>query len=133
MKKPKAAFICVHNSYRLQMVEAISKVFAGDVYDAYSAGTKTKNKINQDAFKIIKEIYHVDMESSQYSKLIDKLPPVEIVITIGCNVDYPWLPSRHREDWGLDDPTGQSKAEFIKTVKIIEAKVLDLKEKIKFI
>jgi len=130
MYKPKVAFICVHNSCRSQMAEAISKILAEDIYEAYSAGTETKDKINQDAVNIIKEIYSVNMEESQSSKLIDKLPPVDIVITMGCNVDCPWLPNRHREDWGLDDPSGLSKEEFIKTAKMIEEKVLDLKERI---
>jgi arsenate reductase len=130
MKKPQVAFICVHNSCRSQMAEAISEIFAGDVFDVYSAGTETKDKINQDAVKIIKEMYNVDMEETQYSKTIDKIPPVDIVVTMGCNVDCPWLPSRHREDWGLDDPSGLSKEEFIKTAKIIEEKVLDLKARI---
>jgi arsenate reductase len=112
------------------MAEAISKIFAGDVFDAYSAGTETKDKINQDAVKIIKEIYNVDMEENQYSKTIDKIPPVDIVVTMGCNVDCPWLPNRNREDWGLNDPSGLSKEEFIKTAKIIEEKILDLKERI---
>jgi arsenate reductase len=131
MKKPKVAFICVHNSCRSQMAEAISKIFAGDVYEAYSAGTETKDKINQDAVKIMKELYNVDMEESQSSKLIDTLPTIDIVITMGCNVDCPWLPSRHREDWGLDDPTGKPKEVFIETAKTIESKVIHLVDRIK--
>lgn len=131
MKKPKVAFICVHNSCRSQMAEAISKIFAGDVYEAYSAGTETKDKINQDAVKIMKELYNVDMEESQSSKLIDTLPTIDIVITMGCNVDCPWLPSRHREDWGLDDPTGKPIEVFIETAKTIESKVIDLADRIK--
>lgn len=131
MKKLKVAFICVHNSCRSQMVEAISKIFAGDVYEAYSAGTETKDKINQDAVKIMKELYNVDMEESQSSKLIDTLPTIDIVITMGCNVDCPWLPSRHREDWGLDDPTGKPIEVFIETAKTIESKVIDLADRIK--
>lgn len=131
MKKLKVAFICVHNSCRSQMAEAISKIFAGDVYEAYSAGTETKDKINQDAVKIMKELYNVDMEESQSSKLIDTLPTIDIVITMGCNVDCPWLPSRHREDWGLDDPTGKPIEVFIETAKTIESKVIDLADRIK--
>lgn len=130
MKKPRVAFICVHNSCRSQMAEAISKIFAEDVYEAYSAGVETKEEINQDTVKIIKELYNVDMEESQYPKLTDVISPVDVVITMGCNVDCPWIPSKHREDWGLDDPTGKSKDEFIKTAKIIEKKVLDLKNRI---
>lgn len=131
MTKPKVAFICVHNSCRSQMAEAISKIFASDVFTAYSAGTETKDKINQDAVAIIKELYNVNMEESQKSKLIDTLPSIDIVITMGCNVDCPYLPSRHREDWGLDDPTGKSKDVFIETAKTIEAKVKDLANRIK--
>lgn len=131
MNKPKVAFVCVHNSCRSQMAEAISKIFAEDVYDAYSAGTETKDRINQDAVTIIKEIYQVDMEKTQKSKLIDTLPEVDIVVTMGCNVYCPYLPSKHREDWGLDDPTGKSKDIFIETAKTIESKIIDLANRIK--
>jgi arsenate reductase len=79
----------------------------------------------------MKELYNVDMEESQSSKLIDTLPTIDIVITMGCNVDCPWLPSRHREDWGLDDPTGKPIEVFIETAKTIESKVIDLADRIK--
>ena len=130
MTKPKVAFICVHNSCRSQMAEALSKLFAADVFDAYSAGTETKPQINQDAVRIIKELYNADMNQSQHSKLISEIPPIEIVITMGCNVECPFLPCKYREDWGLDDPSGKSDEEFVKTAKTIEEKVLDLKDRI---
>jgi len=131
MKKLKVAFICVHNSCRSQMAEAISKIFVSDTYEAYSAGTNIKNQINQDAVKVIKEIYHVDMEEKQKSKLIDSLPNIDIIVTMGCEVECPYLPSLHREDWGLDDPTGKPKEVFIETAKTIESKVIDLADRIK--
>lgn len=131
MKKLKVAFICVHNSCRSQMAEAISKIFVSDTYEAYSAGTNIKNQINQDAVKVIKEIYHVDMEQTQKSKLIDSLPNIDIIVTMGCEVECPYLPSLHREDWGLDDPTGKPKGVFIETAKTIESKVIDLADRIK--
>lgn len=130
MDKPKVAFICVHNSCRSQMAEVIAKLKASDIFEAYSAGTETKDRINQDAVSVVKELYHVDMELSQYSKTIDTLPPVDIVITMGCNVHCPHLPAKHREDWGLDDPTGQPKETFIDTAKTIEKKIIDLMERI---
>ena len=130
MSKPKVAFICVHNSCRSQMAEALSKLLASDVFEAYSAGTETKPQINQDAVAVIKKLHGVDMNETQHSKLIEDIPPVDIVVTMGCNVNCPWLPSKHREDWGLDDPSGKAEEEFIKTAKIIEAKVLDLKRRI---
>ena len=130
MNKPKVAFICVHNSCRSQMAEALSKLLASDVYEAYSAGTETKPQINQDAVAVIKKQHGVDLNETQHSKLINDIPPVDIVVTMGCNVNCPWLPSKHREDWGLDDPSGKPEEEFVKTAKTIESKVLDLKDRI---
>jgi arsenate reductase len=129
-EKLKVAFICVHNSCRSQMAEAISKVVASDVFEAYSAGTELKPQINQDAAKTIKKLYDYDMEMTHFSKKIADIPQPDIVITMGCNVNCPYLPSRHREDWGLDDPTGMREEEFFDTAKIIESKVLDLKDRI---
>ncbi|KUO58288.1 MAG: ArsC family transcriptional regulator [Gracilibacter sp. BRH_c7a] len=126
----KVAFVCVHNSCRSQMAEAISRLIASDSFEAFSAGTETKPQINQDAVAVIKELYDVDMNETQTSKLISDIPPVDVVITMGCNVDCPYLPSKHREDWGLEDPTGKEKEEFIRTAKIIEEKILDLKKRI---
>jgi len=130
MSKPKVAFVCVHNSCRSQMAEALSKLYAADAYDAYSAGTEVRPQINQDAVAIIKELHGVDMNETQHSKLIADIPPVDVVITMGCNVSCPWLPCKHREDWGLDDPSGKEKEEFIETAKMIEEKVRDLKERV---
>lgn len=129
--KPKVAFICVHNSCRSQIAEALGKLFASDVFDSYSAGTETKPDINQDAVKTIKDLYAIDMNETQYSKLITDIPEVDIVITMGCNVDCPYMPSKHEEDWGLDDPTGKGEEEFKKTALTIEEKVKDLAERIK--
>jgi len=129
-EKMKVAFVCVHNSCRSQMAEAISKVVAADSFEAYSAGTETKPQINQDAVAVIKDIYGLDMNATQKSKLISDIPPVDVVITMGCNVNCPYLPCKFREDWELEDPTGKDISEFIKTAKRIEEKVLELKNKI---
>ena len=55
------------------------------------------------------------MEKEQYSKLISELPEIDIIITMGCNAECPYLPCGYREDWGLEDPTGKDDKEFIKT------------------
>ncbi len=130
MDKPKVAFICVHNSCRSQMAEAIAKQLAADVFDAYSAGTETKPQINQEAVAVIRELYGVDMNLAQRSKLLAEIPPVDIVITMGCNVACPFLPCKHREDWGLEDPTGKDKAAFLQTAALIRAKVVELKQRL---
>ncbi|ACB84553.1 arsenate reductase ArsC [Natranaerobius thermophilus] len=128
--KPKVAFICVHNSCRSQMAEALGKLYASDVFDSYSAGTETKPEINQDAVKVVKDLYGVDMNQDQYSKLISELPDIDVVIKMGCNVACPYLPAKHEEDWGLDDPSGKSQEEFVRTAREIERKVKDLAQRI---
>lgn len=131
MKQPvKVAFVCVHNSCRSQMAEALGKHLAGDVFDSYSGGTETVPRINQDAVRLMKARYGIDMERTQCSKLVNQLPPVDVVVTMGCNVNCPYLPCRHREDWGLDDPSGKGDAVFEATINAIEEKVLDLKARI---
>lgn len=122
----KVAFICVHNSCRSQIAEALCKRFAGDVLDCYSAGTETKPQINQDAVRLMKELYDIDMEKTQYPKLLSDIPPVDIVVTMGCNVECPFLPCKYREDWGLDDPTGKNDEEFIKVISTIEERTKKL-------
>jgi len=128
--KPKVAFICVHNSCRSQIAEALGKHFASDVFDSYSAGTETKPQINQDAVRLMKKIYNIDMEQTQYSKLINDLPKIDIAIKMGCNVICPFLDSKYEEDLGLDDPTGKSDEEFEIIITEIEKKVKELANKI---
>ena len=129
--KPKVAFICVHNSCRSQIAEALGKHLANDVFESYSAGTELKDRINPDAVRLMKEIYGIDMEATQKNKLIGEIPNPDVVITMGCNVNCPALPCKLREDWGLDDPTGKSDIVFKKTIQIIESKIIDLKNRLK--
>ena len=125
-RKYKVAFVCVHNSCRSQIAEALGKHLTADVFECYSAGTETKPQINQDAVRIMKKLHGIDMEKTQYSKLLSDIPAVDIVITMGCNVQCPHLPCTYREDWGLEDPTGKSDEEFVKTIQEIEKKLMDL-------
>ena len=131
--KPKVGFICVHNSCRSQIAEALGKHFASDIFESYSAGTETKAQINQDAVRLMKEIYSIDMEESQHSKLLSDIPPVDVVIKMGCNVVCPLVEGSHEEDWGLDDPTGKSDEEFKKIIYTIETKIKELRERLKLL
>lgn len=130
MNKVKVAFVCVHNSCRSQISEALGKKLAANIFESYSAGTETKPYINKDAVRMIKQLYDLDMEKTQFSKLISDIPEPDILITMGCNVTCPYVPCKYREDWNLEDPTGKSDDEFIKTVRTIEDKILDLKKRI---
>jgi arsenate reductase len=123
----KVAFICVHNSCRSQIAEALGKYLASDVFESYSAGTETKPQINQDAVRIMKELYGIDMELTQYSKRITDIPSPDVAISMGCNVGCPFIGRAFDDNWGLEDPTGKSDEEFKIIIKEIENKILHLK------
>ena len=128
--KPKVAFICVHNSCRSQIAEALGKKLASDVFESYSAGTELKDHINPDAIRMMKKLYGIDMEKTQYNKLITDIPKPDVVIFMGCNVSCPILPSQYAENWGLDDPSGQSDEVFAETIRKIEENINNLKKKL---
>ena len=129
--KPKVAFVCVHNSCRSQIAEALGKRFASDVFDSYSAGTELKDHINQDAVRLIKKIYDIDMEQTQYNKLVTDIPTPDVVIFMGCNVSCPHLPFQYSENWGLEDPSGKSDDFFEDIIVKIETNIKNLAVKLR--
>ena len=129
--KPKVAFVCVHNSCRSQIAEALGRRFASDVFESYSAGTELKDHINQDAVRLMKKIYEIDMEQTQYNKLVTEIPAPDVVIFMGCNVSCPYLPFQYSENWGLDDPTGKSDEQFEDIIAKIETNIKNLAFKLK--
>lgn len=129
-RKPKVAFICVHNFCRSQIAEALGKELASDVFESYSAGTELKEHINPDAVRMMKKLYGIDMEQTQYSKLISDIPKPDVVILMGCNVGCPFVAGQYTENWGLDDPSGQSDEVFEKIIKKIEKNILQLKDRL---
>lgn len=122
----KIAFVCIHNSCRSQIAEALGKALMGDKYKFYSCGTVVKDQINQDAVRIMKELYQIDMEQTQYSKLVTDIPEVDVAISMGCGVVCPYIGREFDEDWGLEDPTGKSDEEFKKVIAEIERRVRKL-------
>ena len=131
MKKPKVAFICVHNSCRSQIAEALGKALASDVFESYSAGTETRPQINQDAVRLMKALYGIDMELTQYSKLISDIPEPDIAISMGCNVGCPFIGRPFDDNWGLEDPTGKSDEEFKKVIDEIRVRIMELKQRLR--
>lgn len=130
MTKPKVAFICVHNSCRSQIAEALGKALASDVFESYSAGTETKPQINQDAVRLIKALYGIDMEQTQYSKLISDIPEPDIAISMGCNVGCPFIGRPFDDNWELEDPTGKSDEEFKNVIDEIRVRIMELKQRL---
>ena len=114
-----------------QIAEALGKHLASDIFESYSAGTETKPQINQDAVRIMKEIYGIDMEANgQHSKLITDIPDVDIAISMGCNVGCPFIGRAFDDNWGLDDPTGKSDDDFKAVIQRIEENIIELKKRL---
>ena len=123
--KTTVAFICVHNSCRSQMAEGWARKLVSDSLTVYSAGTEDYPEVKPLAVEVMEEV-GVDM-SSQKPKLLSDIPAeLDILITMGCNVECPNVPSKHREDWGLDDPSGGPIEDFRETRELIKEKVNDL-------
>lgn len=128
--KKVIAFVCTHNSCRSIMAEGMLKHLANDMFDVYSAGTEVYPGPKPMAIEVMEDL-GIDMSYAS-SKLLDKIPSkLDILVTMGCGVECPYVPTDHREDWGLDDPSGGPKIDFELTRDIIKEKVLDLIERVK--
>ena len=125
-ERKKVAFLCVHNSCRSQMAEALGKHLRGEEFAFYSAGTETKPRINQDAVRLMKEHYGIDMEQTQFSKTVDQIPVPDVVISMGCDVGCPYIGRPFDDNWQLPDPTGQSDEAFVAVMEEIHRRILEL-------
>lgn len=128
--KKVVAFVCVHNSCRSIMAEGFAKAYGSDVMEAYSAGTEVYPGPKPLALEVMEDA-GIDMSYAS-SKLLSEIPPqLDVLITMGCGVECPYVPTKHREDWGLEDPSGGPKSDFEHTRELIKVKVLELIERIK--
>ena len=128
--KKKVAFVCTHNSCRSIMAEGWAKHLGRDIMEVYSAGTEKYSGPKPLALEVMKDA-GVNMEHAA-SKLLDDIPQsLDILITMGCGVECPFVPCDYREDWGLEDPSGGPKSGFEKTRDIVKDKVINLIERIK--
>ena len=128
MKRWKVVFVCVHNSCRSQMAEALGRKYLSDICQCYSAGTEIKPQINPDAVRLMKQVYGIDMEADQYPKLLSQVPQGDVIISMGCNVTCPYLPGALHLNWGLEDPSGKGDEVFLRVMGEIEEKVLALRD-----
>ncbi len=130
MNKVKVAFVCVHNSCRSQIAEGFAKTLGSEVMDVYSAGTEEYPEVKPLAVAVMKEV-GIDI-SQQYPKLLSDIPnELDYLITMGCNVSCPFVPSTYKDDWGLTDPSGGPIEGFRATRDMIEQKVRELIAEVK--
>lgn len=126
----KVLFLCIHNACRSQIAEALGKHLAADVFESCSAGTETKPHINPDAVRLMKQLYGIDMEATQYSKSIREISAPDMIISMGCGASCPAIAGGIDRDWRIPDPTGQSDAVFTDVIKQIEQNILLLKKEL---
>ena len=127
-QRKRVVFLCVHNSCRSQIAEALGKHLASDVFESASAGTQVKDRINPDAVRLMKQMYGIDMEATQKPKLFSQLPEPDMVISMGCEVGCPYIGRELDVNWQLQDPTGKEDAVFLQTIAEIEKKILALRD-----
>ncbi len=128
--KMKAAFVCTGNSCRSQIAEGLAKHYGSDVLEVYSAGTHPTKEVNPNAIEVLKEI-GIDISGNK-PKLLENIPgEIDILITMGCGVVCPFIPSKYENDWGLHDPVGQPIEEFRRIRDMIKDKVIELTEKVR--
>lgn len=121
------AFVCIQNSCRSQIAEAFGKQYFKAPVMCYSAGTNPANQINPMAVKIMKKRYNIDMTSDQYPKTLSELPKIDILVTMGCGVQCPYVACQRKIDWNIEDPAGKDQQTFTEIIEQIKSNVLNLK------
>ena len=131
MNKKKVAFLCVHNSCRSQIAEALGHYLAEDVFESYSAGTATKPRIDPAAVRLMRELYGIDMEARQFPKTVDQIPEPDIAISMGCDVGCPYVGRELDDNWQLEDPTGRDDDAYREVIDQIQQCILALRMDLK--
>ena len=123
-------FVCIQNSCRSQIAEAFGKKYFPDTINCYSAGTNPANQINPRAIKIMNEKYHIDMTQKQYPKKISQLPPIDILVTMGCGIQCPYVSCKKLIEWNIEDPVEKDDQTFSKIIEQIKTNVTNLKSSV---
>jgi protein-tyrosine-phosphatase len=119
-------FVCVENSNRSQMAEALARLRGGARVEAWSAGSRPSGRVNPKAIAAMREL-GVDLSDAR-SKSLDDLPAGEFdaVVTMGCGDACPHVPARFRRDWAIPDPRDMAPDEFRRVRDLIDANVQEL-------
>jgi protein-tyrosine-phosphatase len=121
-------FVCVGNSCRSQMAEAYAKMLGAGVIAAYSSGSRPSGIVNEKAIASMKEVGY-DL-STHTSKSLADVPAVEydVVVTMGCGDECPFVRARQRLEWNIPDPKQVDMKQFGEIRDRIRAKVVYLIE-----
>jgi arsenate reductase len=119
-------FVCLHNAGRSQMSEALFRRAAGGRHEARSAGTEPAARVHPEVVKAMSEL-GIDLSERVPRKLsADDSLWADVVVTMGCGDECPYVPGVRYLDWELDDPKGRPPAEVRETRDEIERRVGEL-------
>lgn len=105
--KPAVLFLCTHNAGRSQMAVGFFRHLAGDLADVYSGGSEPAEAVNPAAVTVMAE-KSIDISGRQPQRWTsDIVEAVDVVITMGCGDECPYIPGKRYETWELADPAGQ--------------------------
>lgn len=127
----RVLFVCVENSNRSQMAEAFAQMHGGGLIEPASAGSRPSGTISPKAIAAMRERGY-DLGAHRSKDLnAAGTGPWEYVITLGCGDECPWVPAVHREDWSIADPREMGEDEVRAVRDAIEARVLELIDRIR--
>lgn len=123
----KLLFVCIENSNRSQMAQALAKIHGGDKIESYSAGSKPSGIVNPKAITAMKELgYDLSTHDSKSIDEVKDFAPFDAVVTMGCGDACPWMPAKQHIDWQIPDPRHMEGEEFNKIRDLVSDKVKEL-------
>jgi protein-tyrosine-phosphatase len=119
-------FVCIHNAGRSQMAQALFEQAAHGRHTAASAGTAPANHVHPEVVEVMREL-GIDLADRRPQRLTDELAQqADVVVTMGCGDQCPFIPGKRYIDWELDDPKGRPIDEVRTTRDVIARRVGDL-------
>ena len=105
--RPAVLFLCIHNAGRSQMAAGWTRHLAGDAVAVFSGGSAPGEALNPAAVEVMAEV-GIDITGAQPRRWTDAdLDAADVVVTMGCGDECPFVPGTRYEDWALTDPAGQ--------------------------
>ena len=119
-------FVCLHNAGRSQISKTLFEQLAGPEHIAQSSGTQPGERVHPEVVEVMKEI-GIDLSDEVPKKLTQEQAEwADVVITMGCGDECPYIPGKRYIDWELDDPKGRPLEEVRETRDEIEQRVRQL-------
>jgi arsenate reductase (thioredoxin) len=119
-------FVCLHNAGRSQMSEALFNREAAGRHTALSAGTTPGERVHPEVVEVMREL-GIDLADRRPQVLTRELAEqVDVVVTMGCGDECPFIPGKRYIDWELDDPKGRPVDEVRVTRDEIERRIVSL-------